>query len=511
MSDGTAPFVTKNTLGLLTIDFNTFDPGSNEVSREEVLSAEELAAREAIRKRKEKKRQKSRSKSPTASSMDKSPKEKRKTKTKTPTRSKSADDAIPLKPRPKKEEPPKEESTINKEAEEYLARLEAKRKAEIDKLAAEAEEAARLKKLEEERLRKEAEERKRLAAEEERRKREEEEARRRALEAEEAARRAAEEEARRKAEEEEAARLRAEEEAKRKAEEAALKMPPKQVRRRSFPCAPLPGYKSFGDEVPFDWDKPVWVMNFGNLKHAETISKKYGWEIPEWAKGRNLKRAETKRSVVEWEKPVWARRQVLRRSSMVGGGGEGASNAIYQILRRRHSFRDNEDDDARAWKKPSWAVNPKMRATPAGSAARMGVNLGLPITELTDQEKLHESLENSFASLNSSKNLEWNHEWVKEGKLKTTDPGVAARQGINLAMPITIHKKGYKSQSEDDDSDEDAYDPGASYASLNASKNIGWEKPSWALNPKLKRTSRGEKMKEQGTLAKPITFRKNES
>lgn len=80
-------------------------------------------------------------------------------------------------------------------------------------------------------------------------------------------------------------------------------------------------------------------------------------------------------------------------------------------------------------------------------------------------------------------------DWTTTKTTKTTQKGVAATSGENLASNIT----NITDQAEE--------------------KGIGWQKPAWATGgPKLKSTAKGEKLKSgSNDLARPITFPKGKN
>ena len=488
MSDGTAPFQTKNTLGLLTIDWTKQNDEPEEKSPE--IIAMEKAARDVIlAKKKAKKekaaRKKARSQSPTAKS------------------------ASP--PRARKKQ--NDEEAAKLAAEEARIKAEAAIAAERRKL--EADEAARLK---EEEAKLAAEE----AAEAERQRlrklqKEEEEAERLRLkknqEEEEAIRRAAREAElqRRMEEEEEAFRLAAEEEARKRqaALEAAATQPqpvqPRQKRRASF--FPLTkdntglekAVRKYNNDVPFDWEKPEWTMDFGNLRHTTTISKTYGWE-----------------------KPEWVLKNVLRKTPLGDFIHDGHSlERPVHLLRRRCSFADLRSE----WAKPEWTKRFKLRST--NHTRRTDMTIGTCSTIGDDSVNFDDSIASlAHVDFNGSQSIvTWEKpSWAKAHGLKATEAGAAARQGINLALPITdiqnflnrsLNKQEHGMMQDQSLGNHHGGINNNHEASMNISFNnaslrdLAWEKPSWASNPGLKRTSRGEKLQKNGNLAKAISRQKS--
>ncbi|CAB9501455.1 expressed unknown protein [Seminavis robusta] len=505
------PFKTKFTIGLLTIDpcpqeehvHTDEDYLSNDVNAH--LSAEELAARDAIKARKGKKKR-------------------NKSGDKGVSRQKSGD-SVGL---------PPPEPINDAVAEQVRLRMEAKKKAKAEKARKAAEEDAAIK----------AEAEATIAAE--MKEKEEEEARVWA------AKRLAEEEAK-KAEE---IRLRHVEEQRReeerKAEEIRLRHVEEQAKQAKEPSddeaslngmipslgyeEPLPekprtkqrrrvsffpatadnsglddALRNYNNDVPFDWENPEWTKEFVDLRHTTQQSLIYGWEKPDWTVKRGLRAAQRRSSKCGWEKPDWAKKSILRKTDRLDdlmsdtSGRTSLGGSMDGSLMRRHSFCFRGE-----WDRPSWAKRNVLKKTEAGSLIRKGANLAIPITEIKARmdpdSTLHDSVDSLNQSLNmsmnlSQKNIDWEKPaWAKGAKLRKTEAGQAARQGVNL------NKSGKGPEAAGGE---------ASAASLNASvtltqKNIGWEKPSWASNPNLKRTSTGEKMKTTGTLAKPIIFRGNE-
>ena len=278
------PFMTKNTLGLLTIDWNNTNSGSSDepdpyeqtVKTPEMLAMEaavkeKIAQRKAEKERRRKKQQRSQSPSQKAEQEAK-----------------------------KKKQPQAEEAAARlAKAEEKQKRLEQEREAQREKEA----------------------ERKRQAAQEA--------ALRLAAEQEEAAQKKAhEEEAQllRKLEEEAEARRQTAAQAKEAAPQSSSQKQQHQKAQRRvsfFPCTPdneglvQAGTRYGRRRVPLDWERPEWTMDFGHLRHAETLHHTYSWEKPEWVTHRSLLKPTT-----------------LGKAIQAGGSLERP----IVVLRRRHSF-----------------------------------------------------------------------------------------------------------------------------------------------------------------------------
>lgn len=481
MSDGSAPFQTKNTLGLLTIDWNK-QPHPDEIKTPEDIAAEE-AAKAAIATRKAKKAAqaaRSRSRSKSAESLvvkAAEPVERRKKKAEPVVVPVVDDEAVKEKARLVQEKKEQEEAAKRQLAQDEQ---EAKRK---------GEEEVRLRKIQEEEAARLAEEEQ--LAEYQREKEEEEEA--------EAAQLLAEEQVR-------AARIAAE-----SVTEEVPPPPKRKMKRRisSFPSTPdntglVEAVKRYDNVVPFDWEKPEWTMDFGNLRHTTTQTNSYGWTKPDWTTKNGLRSATTRESFCESDTPEWARRSTLRPTAL-GEVAKHGANLERPIMRRSYSFSDRPSD---AWSKPAWATRDFLKSTVAGTAVRYGIDLGHPISDLDIESvattEKDSAFAESFSSLNASKTISWEKpEWTKNPGLKSTDTGTAARKGANLAFSMSDMK--YVMDASERQAANDAL-LGSSMAKLNTS--IAWEKPSWASNPMLKRTSKGQRMKENGTLAKPISSTK---
>lgn len=97
------------------------------------------------------------------------------------------------------------------------------------------------------------------------------------------------------------------------------------------------------------------------------------------------------------------------------------------------------------WSKPSW-VKPKLNSTGHGDLVKSGGNMSAPITHINDpaREKGRDVdrdcdlSSTSTHSVGSSKTYEWaKPEWTKRPQVKPSKSGELARQGENLARPIT--------------------------------------------------------------------------
>lgn len=158
------------------------------------------------------------------------------------------------------------------------------------------------------------------------------------------------------------------------------------------------------------------------------------------------------------------------------------------------NIRDVVDDDDEAsklsWEKPAWAKNSVLKSTAKGSAAKQGGNLASEVTHIQESEN----------------KIGWEKPaWAKNGpKLKSTGKADKMKSG-NLAKEIT-HINANKDTSRDTNSTANA-DILTNKAEAGG-KDISWEKPAWAQNAGLKSTKKGEKLKEKGDLARPITFPK---
>lgn len=496
MSDGTAPFQTKNTLGLLTIDWTK--QNEPEEKSPEILAMEQAARDVILAKKKAKKekaaRKKARSQSPTT---------KNKKSASPPRARKKTDEEAAL--QAAEEARIKAEAAIAAERRKLEADEEARLQAEAAKLAEEdAAEAER------QRLRKLQKEQAAAAVEAERLRlqtiQEEEEALRRAAE---------EAEAQRRAEEEEAAfRLAAEEEARKRraALEAAAAAPPpvqpRQKRRASF--FPLTkdnsglekAVRKYNNDVPFDWEKPEWTMDFGNLRHTTTISKTYGWE-----------------------KPEWVLRNVLRKTPQGDFIHDGHSlERPVHLLRRRASFADLRSE----WAKPEWTKRFKLlRSTNHTRRTTDNMTIGTCSTIGDDSVNFDDSIASlAHVDFNGSQSIvTWEKpSWAKAHGLKATEAGAAARQGINLALPITdinnflnrsLNRQEHGMMQDQSLGNNNYHVTNNNEASMNISfhnaslRDLAWEKPSWASNPGLKRTSRGETLQKNGNLAKAISRQKS--
>jgi hypothetical protein len=96
--------------------------------------------------------------------------------------------------------------------------------------------------------------------------------------------------------------------------------------------------------------------------------------------------------------------------------------------------------------------------------------------------------------------------WAKDGpKLKSTGKAEIMKAQGNLAGEITMINKN---KDESRDINPVAKDAKLAGAAADGDKDLSWEKPAWTQNAGLKSTTKGEKMKTKGDLAKPITFPK---
>lgn len=343
---------------------------------------------------------------------------------------------------------------------------------------------------------------------------EEEAARKTAEEA--AARKAAEEEAARKKAEEEAARLAAEEQESLEEPEPSMTgeigeeeplpplPPPQPKKERPKPTRSISFFPFTGDnvglkaalerhshDVPFDWEKPEWTKEHVDLRHTSTMSNTYGWEMPDWAKNSNLKKTEMGEKAKQGVS--------LSRTIRFGGYNKKSAPRRTSSLAERGIINLTSKDIVSEL--PEWARENLLKSTEYGEAARQGLNLAIPYNVLKSMAAGNpegDSLENSFASLNGSKllNIE-KPDWAVNPSLKPSDKGLAVRQGANLALPVVGIREialGEESARQGDVS------PNSSFVNhTNSQKNIGWEKPAWT-KAVLKKTSKGDELKEKGTL-----------
>jgi hypothetical protein len=188
------------------------------------------------------------------------------------------------------------------------------------------------------------------------------------------------------------------------------------------------------------------------------------------------------------------------------------------------SFANNLDEEVNPyeWEKPEWAKAPILRKTDTGDLVKKGGSLALPVTLINafrDESRDHNLVANRTVlsersqqqrrNSHSGVSLEWARpHWTNRNGLASTELGTAARLGLNLALPITEIGAVVKEKQTGlgwTKPDWAMHGPGLKSAE-SIQKSVVWEKPSWILNPGLKQTQKGEKLKVNGNLAKPITF-----
>merc|ERR1712232_728748 len=133
---------------------------------------------------------------------------------------------------------------------------------------------------------------------------------------------------------------------------------------------------------------------------------------------------------------------------------------------------DDDDLNKHEWEKPAWAKDgPKLKSTGKAEAMKTSGNLAKEITHVNANK-------DASRDVNSTANTEILHQ-----------AGGAGEKDVSWEKPSWTKGAGLKSAQ-------------------GTEKDVSWEKPAWAQNAGLKSTKKGEKLKENGNLAKPITFPK---
>lgn len=136
------------------------------------------------------------------------------------------------------------------------------------------------------------------------------------------------------------------------------------------------------------------------------------------------------------------------------------------------------------------------------------------IAAMTPEERIQyesEQASSLFASaaqrvMEQKKEYAWEKpDWAKKSKLRTTAAGEAVKKGVDLQAPITMapHMKQEPELSPRKVIKEKLRH--RSEAGVVEKKEIGWEKPDWAKQTKLKSTAAGQAVKKGVDLQAPIT------
>jgi len=201
-------------------------------------------------------------------------------------------------------------------------------------------------------------------------------------------------------------------------------------------------------------------------------------------------------SYTEWEKPSWVKQSVLRKTQVgeVVKHGKSLARPITNINANKDESRDTNK-----------IANPNILAkSKAGEDVRVGCSLASPVTMIREKA----NRQNSYAEGTS---LAWEKpSWAtKTNILKPTQYGSLARQGENLALPVTnISILAKEKESEKIGWTKPSWATGEiKLKSVAADKKVpSWTKPDWTKSPGLKSTPIGEKMVKRLTLEYPITF-----
>jgi len=234
--------------------------------------------------------------------------------------------------------------------------------------------------------------------------------------------------------------------------------------------------------------------------------KKLQWEKPAWAKKQTLKSTSVGQKVKagsNLSKPVTmvnANKDVTRdvnftanpnilKSTEQGSTARSGENLAVPIT--NISEVAQKEGDKLGWEKPNWAKKPVLKSTDKGEKAKEGSNLASEVTHINESEN----------------KIGWEKpSWAKGGaKLRSTGNADTVKTGGNLSKEIT-HINANKDTSRDINSA--ANSDMLQKKGESGGNDISWEKPSWASNAGLKSTKKGQKMKEKGDIARPITFPK---
>jgi hypothetical protein len=204
------------------------------------------------------------------------------------------------------------------------------------------------------------------------------------------------------------------------------------------------------------------------------------------------KKAVIEHAPIEWEKPAWtsAKLQQTAEGDKVKAAGD-LQKPITHVNKDRFSSEQH----------PMTAL----RATGSLSSLQSGKDLATPTTHIAD--------------LRDEKNIGWQKPgWTVEQKLQQTAEGDKVKADGDLQKPIThVNKDRFSSEQHPMtalratgslsslQSGKDLATPTTHIADLRDEKNIGWQKPGWAVEQKLQQTAEGDKVKAVGDLQKPIT------
>ena len=268
-----------------------------------------------------------------------------------------------------------------------------------------------------------------------------------------------------------------------------------------------------GFEQGFDSDDPI-------ARQMESIlSLKLSLGIDndkEFLAEHEKKKAELEKERIEKEREA-ARVAAMTTEERIQYESEKASSLLSGVASDFLTKRRDELQQRYQWEKPEWAKKSKLKSTAAGQAVKKGADLQAPITQAPHLKENKSAAEDGSkpklkpreaTGVGQKKDIGWEKpEWAKKSKLKSTAVGEAVKKGADLQAPITQAPHLKKNAS----SDEEGGVPATrklkkpSVPAAAQKKNIGWEKPEWAKQNKLRSTAAGEAVKKGVDLQGPIT------
>jgi hypothetical protein len=174
-----------------------------------------------------------------------------------------------------------------------------------------------------------------------------------------------------------------------------------------------------------------------------------------------------------------------------------------------------------AWEKPEWALKSTLRTTEAGEKVKLGEDLQLPITQLphlkrddsseSDESTIGSKNKEVDANISDDANTNTNHDDDNDddaGKDNSVEESVKRPCDEKEEKELRGKKETNLEAKVEDDEPKSKLKSNPKKPATTTTvfqKNIGWEKPEWAKQRKLRSTQAGQKVKAGGDLQAPIT------